>query len=632
MAELAKVLAGHAYQARVVLNPARDELFEILKDQLLDDRSPDCRVVHVIGHGKDDPHQPDRLDVVPSDGKMGGLTDVASWVSDAQKLGPPTLFFVDLCKAGRVTNPEWMRTARPADVKVWVIAAAWRHELAYNGNFSAVVADVLARCAEDGQGTDDQVEYVSFGRVVDLVDAEMLRRHGSQQTVTATPVYHPQRALFPFVRNGAWKGHSRETTARQGLDAPLRPFLDDAVADRQHFQSRVGFHFAGRITERGLLAPWLDGVDRMRKPLYVVTGSPGVGKSALLGAMVCAAHPGLRRAAPWVHQRLSSDPALCPSQNPVLAAVHARHRTLEELLASIANQLRLPPPSNAGDLMTAIAAMSVVPVIVIDAVDEATRPSAIQSVLITPLARLRNRAGLPACRVLVGIRSWPQFQPLFDLAAQYDAVLNLDHVDEFTLHADLAAFLVSALAGSGHFDAADRRALRERLAAEAADRLITASDGWGAFLAGQLYVSHLTRSAGIVDDEAFDSLIESVPTDLPGVLELDLQSRRDPARLRAVLAALAYARGDGMPVDLATAAARVFLPDVTELQVREILSTGAGFYVRTTVDTDDTTLFRLFHDGLGDYLRGAPLGLEIQDDPTELRRADPRRVASDPPW
>jgi energy-coupling factor transporter ATP-binding protein EcfA2 len=69
--------------------------------------------------------------------------------------------------------------------------------------------------------------------------------------------------------------------------------------------------------------------------LVVVTGSPGAGKSALLGVLVCAAHPQLRHAT----QDVWRTAAARPSENPALAAVHARQRSMAEITASLGRQL-----------------------------------------------------------------------------------------------------------------------------------------------------------------------------------------------------------------------------------------------------------------------------------------------------
>ena len=112
-----------------------------------------------------------------------------------------------------------------------------------------------------------------------------------------------------------------------------------------------------------------------------------MGKSALLGVLVCAAHPRLREST----QQLWWVAAHRPSQNPHLAAVHAHQRGVAEITASLGRQplgsygARYPGPEvfpggevfpadarTPAELIVAIAGLAVRPVIVLDALDERT--------------------------------------------------------------------------------------------------------------------------------------------------------------------------------------------------------------------------------------------------------------------
>ena len=84
-----------------------------------------------------------------------------------------------------------------------------------------------------------------------------------------------------------------------------------------------------------MLARWFNGEG---SALQVVTGKPGVGKSALLGVLVCAAHPQLRN----YTQPLWSSLPKKPAWNDRLVVVHARRRSLEEIADSLARQMGAP--------------------------------------------------------------------------------------------------------------------------------------------------------------------------------------------------------------------------------------------------------------------------------------------------
>jgi hypothetical protein len=106
----------------------------------------------------------------------------------------------------------------------------------------------------------------------------------------------------------------------------------------------------------------------------------------------------------------------------------------------------------------------------------------------------------------------------------------------------------------------------------------------------------------------------AVPLELPGLLELDLTRRGDQPWLRPVRAAVAHAEGLGMPERvIAYVAPRLTSPrqregDRAPLEdLRQALD-QAFFYLRRDIDTNATTLYRLFHEGLAERLRVDPYG------------------------
>ena len=600
------------FQVERIEDPDRDALVDAVRRCLSND-SARCRIVHVVSHGRTSLTQPDRLDMVPARGKPGAGTNVTGWVSDAQELDRPTLFLVDLCFAGKIAQPVWLAQLRDEHVKAWVIAASWRDERAYDCRFSAVVADVLARCAEDGLNTDASVEHVTFTALVRAIGDEMARRYGSAQTISWTKAQDAKRLDLPFLPNPHWRDDPvlRSTAV---LDSPLRTFLEDEVADPDHFRLRAGHHFTGRRAELAQLAPWLDGTREAHVGLRVVTGSPGVGKSALIGALVCAAHPELAGIVPHLMDRLA--PASRPRINHTLAAVHARHRRLDELVASIGRQLRLAEPADgwtAATLVDAVAALPHPPVIVLDALDECPEAGAVQALLLLPLAMARRSDvdgrgsdSDPVCRLLVGVRPWDEFWTLLDAAGQHGGLLDLDHVDPQTLTADLMDYVHGLLGGIPGYADADRAWARARVARGIATRLAAAAAQWGAFLVAGMYANYLGRIAPPTTLREADEVAAAVPVDLPSVLELELTTHDRAGRLRAVLSALAFAKGDGMPADLVAAVAARMGTGPSQQETMALLREPARFYLRTVPDRDATTLYRLFHQGLADYLRRHP--------------------------
>ena len=130
----------------------------------------------------------------------------------------------------------------------------------------------------------------------------------------------------------------------------MAALLDEAF-DPRHFMRRAGAaeavfgqvgrgFFHGRAEQLQQLRGWVMGTG---PALRVVTGKPGVGKSALLGVVVCAAHPALRERTRDLWDRLPHMPP--PLPEGCLAVVHARRRTVAQITASIARQWQLPAPA-----------------------------------------------------------------------------------------------------------------------------------------------------------------------------------------------------------------------------------------------------------------------------------------------
>ncbi|MFE5564855.1 hypothetical protein ACFQ68_07685 [Amycolatopsis japonica] len=570
----------------------------------------------------DDDH---RLDVVPACGRTGVGTNVSDWVSTAQQRRQPTLFLLDLCRAGRAARLPWLTARAGRDARAWVIAGAGPGEDAFDGRFSRSVAEVLEQVSEDGLGTDPSLRYVSFPAFARRIAERVEAMPGVPQRVHATPLDPaqgvPELRFFPNPRFV----DDPQRQARQAIESPLRSFLDelDDVFDAEHFLGRVGSHFAGRRRQLRDLARWMDGADPAGG-LRVVTGSPGVGKSALLGALVCSAHPVLADAVPHVRARLEA--AGCPSRNAYLGAVHARQRRVPELVDSLARQFGLSRPGEGRSVAALIGEMStlpVTPVIVVDAVDEALDPNRMIKDFLFPLTEARRLDNTPICRLLIGFRPWPEFLPLRKLAAAEYGLTDLDTVAPDELRADLEEYLQTRLATMPGYHAAGQRPVRERLAASIADRLVDegmASEhpGSGAFLVAGMFAGYLDHVPPATTVEAAGRLGEMAPRGLPEVLELELGTREDRAELRATLAAVAHAVGEGAPAEVVGFLASGFCATVTEDRIRASLD-AVRFYLRTTVERDGTTLYRLLHQSLADHLRRYPMsaGAETGTVPAE---------------
>ncbi|GAA3240243.1 hypothetical protein GCM10010532_080580 [Dactylosporangium siamense] len=593
-------------------------------------------VVHLLTHGH--VSETGALYAVGADGQHHSLSDVGHWLRRIVDTpgSPRTLFLLDLCHAGAATRMSWQMSVAGGDSRAWVIAACAPTRGAFSGRFSEAVVNVLRAFADSRIDIDPMLPFIPLATVAREIRREVQRltdeRGAYAQEVTATVVdISAEPTELPFFRNPRHYTDPR-VQARPRVDTALAPFLDDLddTLDPAHFVERAAGHegrldlgcFQGRRRELRLLSAWFDGHDDVRT--RVITGSPGVGKSALLGVLVCAAHPVLRRPTQPIWEHVDKYPA----PNPRLVAVHARQRSLPDLVRSLARQLSLTVGDDhaTDDLLAGIAGSPEPPVVVLDALDEAVDQVQVMSRLLLPLARLDRPDGRPACRLLVATRRWERFGPLLALASP--GLVDLDDVPTETVRYDVESYVSDLLRRHKPYDTVDYSGARQTFAAAVATALTSPDERsrrreWGEFLVAGLYAHHLVTGYAPIR-EAVDAaeLGWRVPMTLPDLLELDLTVRAGVRWLRPVLAAVAHARGDGMPARTIGHAARAFLgvSNPEEAPPEEIAAAlrTARFYLRRVTDVDGTTLYRLFHQSLADHLRSHPVQR------TETGAADPQ--------
>jgi WD40 repeat protein len=590
----------------------------------------EVRIVHVISHGEP---LPTALYALGADGVHHPDTQVNAWLSDVEDFPgrPPTLFLLDLCHSGAAARLPWQTGAMDGTNRAWVVAGSQPHENAFEGRFTQAVADVLTALARKEIRVDRAHRYIDLGWLITRIHGRTLElaqeSGGLEQHVSGTAVTGSYPEL-PFFPNPCHE-EGPVPVARATAQALAAPFLDE-VADPAHFTRHAAGAgpgrpagppepptpepptpepptteplFTGRDQEATALAAWLDGEEPPGP--RIVTGSPGAGKSALLGVLVCAAHPQLRDATRPLWQRLRRPPA----RNPRLAAVHARQRALPEVIASIAAQLALPAPHRGwtpAALTGAVAALAEPPAIVVDALDEAADPGELAAGLLGPLSATRRPDGLAACRLAVGTRDDPRVRDLLH-AAPPGALVDLDRVPPEVAAGDLRHYLLRRLAPH-----------TPRRGGRAADAFATAvagalthrppapgGPGAGPFLLAAMYASHVVRG-GLIPwrrPHRAAALGRAVPLDLARMLDLRFPGA-DGAPIRPVLTALAHAHADGMPAELIRVAAGVFAPGAgpAASDVAHALD-ESRFYLRTAPDERGTMVHRLFHQSVADHLR-----------------------------
>jgi WD40 repeat protein len=629
-AELGEALRALGYETTVHAAPELPSasLGAAIRQNLGTADAAGVLIVHVLSHGSAADGNAS-VYLLGSDGKAHPDTDVAHWLTTVHNVadGPLTLFLLDFCQSGVIARLPWQAAAnRP--LRGWVIAASRGDSPAYDGRFTRAVIHVLRQLAAGDLDIDSVLRHVPLPTVAQAIHREVNRLAAADdnypQQVTASLVdISASMPDLPFFPNPAYRDDPR-VRLRAEVDAGLLPFLDDLDEglDARHFveraagagplpveiQSLTGC-FTGRADELRRLSPWLSGEGDT--PVHVVTGSPGVGKSALLGVLVCAAHPLLREETRPLWARI----AQFPLRLPHLAAVHARGRGVAEVTASLARQLVVQETGTPAALVAAVGGLPVRPVIVVDALDEADDGVTLMSELLLPIVSATRADGSFAARVLVGTRRYEEYSALLDAARTRGGLVDLDEVPQRTLEDDLLQYVTDLLRADPAYRSRGMGGVVGAFAAEVARVLSEQASEhreWGEFLVAGLYTRHLlTASPGTLTDSAeAQRLGAEVPLTLPEVLDLDLSAHAAGPLLRQVVTVLARARGQGMPLAVI---ARVVASSsdgspaeaATVEDVRAALH-AARFYIRQHTDIDGSALYRLFHQGLADYLRQQP--------------------------
>ncbi|MEU2630379.1 hypothetical protein, partial [Kitasatospora sp. NPDC007106] len=372
-----------------------------------------------------------------------------------------------------------------------------------------------------------------------------------------------------------------------------------------------GHRFRGREAALIDITAWLarEVVDRR---VFVVTGSPGVGKSAVLGRIVTTADRGEAAALP------PEDTAVRAPLGSVDCAVHAKGKTASQVAAEICRAVSAPPPARGAALehvLRTALTESGRPgfTLVIDALDEASTTQEARRIarqIVRPLAE-----GLtdPRVRVLVGTRRTDTAGGLLgELGAA--EVMDLDEV-RHSSPADLTAYALAALQLRGE-ERHDNPYNDPAAAGPVAERI--AELAGGNFLVAGL----LARTHGLHDsaparplDVSFSPTVQAALREYLAVLPYV-----DGIPAGMVLTALALAEDPGLPVDLWRCAVTALSRQVpTEAGLLAFArSSAAAFLIETTDDDPQTPTFQLFHQALNDSLRASR---DLRDDELALTRA-----------
>ncbi|MFZ3566368.1 ATP-binding protein [Streptomyces sp. BH097] len=373
-------------------------------------------------------------------------------------------------------------------------------------------------------------------------------------------------------------------------------------------QARVSYephpYIGGRNAALRVLAAW-----RMEWPgaprVVILTGSPGTGCSRLLTGFLMLCDPEYRKGLDLD----AFDPATVPPDLPAPAVPGVAGLTAAQTLWLLADHYGLSA-TRAADIcpeLGQLAASGHPVTIVVPDVDRAGpvrgagEPARLVRDVLKPLAAVESvrllvdvprefatelAEGLPPGAARIIDLDAPEWADPEGLVLQAEALLNPQFgAPELPFTTEPAA----------------RRALAESIARHAGDG------------AGSRLTAHLAVQSILTHPEGFDPAGGADAGQLPGTIgeALDLHAQRlgaHPRTLRQILAPLALAEGEGLPVHLLTPLASA----VAERDMREDMARGmrlaAPFIRPVERDGEDTpegerTLVGLQHPGIGDAVR-----------------------------
>jgi V8-like Glu-specific endopeptidase len=365
----------------------------------------------------------------------------------------------------------------------------------------------------------------------------------------------------------------------------------------QRSAARGGDLFRGRRLALDRIRGWLTADEPPGQPL-VITGQPGVGKSAVLARAALSLEA--EHGAPGL-------------------AFHARAATIGDFLTALADLTGMDTAASTSELVTRLAGLPGQPPtpVVLDALDEAA--SDLDREQITEA--LAELAVMPGLRVAVATRPLTVGNPYArgGLLAALGVITQDDHnlvdldSDTYLDHDGLRQFAATLLAQEGMdrpgppsaawTQYRDRPRLCDRLAAMIAQR------AGGNFLVAAMAAVPLSTERSVIDPAATGFDPAGIPSGVGEALHkhLDRLPGRRRERDRGLLTALAYARGAGLddPAWLAFAAALGYSAMVADLDVLR-RSAAADYLLQTTpAEHGDRPVTRLFHQALTGELLAA---------------------------
>jgi WD40 repeat protein len=366
-------------------------------------------------------------------------------------------------------------------------------------------------------------------------------------------------------------------------------------------QSEPGYLFRGRTRALRQIVQWLERTAPDRRVL-VVTGSPGAGKSAVLGRVVTTSDIALRASLP------STDTSVRAGPRSVHCAVHAKGKTALEIAQEIARAASAQVPEMADDLAPAVQSALAEREgkhfnVVLDALDEAASAQQARDIITRVVLPLVDTCSDAGAQIVVGTRRRDDGG---DLLAPFGSALVAVDLDDprYFAEEDLAAYALACLQlagrerpGNPYADAAAAGPLADRIAAICKRNFLVAG--------------LLARFHGLHDKEAVDLGELGFTVTVDSALTTYLTRLAPAAELSAdyALTALAFAEAPGWSTRLWRLAAEAIygIRGDTEELAQFARSAAANFLIQAAEErgvgaANEVWTYRLFHQALNDAL------------------------------
>ncbi|MEU8017700.1 WD40 repeat domain-containing protein [Micromonospora parva] len=526
---------------------------------------------------------------------------------------------VDACGAGGAADEIVDGFRRQAERRVAagggrpniaVISSASRFEMAKERVFSRALAEVL----RDGPPPDpsylpwtDRDRHITPNELAQALRVKLASIGAGR--ILQTPDHDMAGMVGRFFRNPRHRGwlpdvnvdEHRQRNALLPADVVEHFMLKFRGIDAGDDQ---GWYFTGRRTVLRRIVAWLNDD---RPGMLAVTGSPGCGKSAVLGRLAILSVPDYRQEVE-IHGGLSGVPVdTIPTAGSIHAGVHAKNKAILDCVNELSEALNITAPSRgwqtASEFVHRVGEVRRHrATILLDALDEAQHRDIrlIASELLRPLAEL------PGIKVLVAtrpdrsrdpVRAEQGHRPLLHaLGVSDDQVIWLDR--DADQDADIASYSFRRLthtAGSPYVG-------RDGEARRAAEEIAAHSNG--VFLFARLLTRRLARMPQVADlgSPQMRSLLSGSVVD---AFAEDLARFGDHERkVRDLLTPLAWAEGAGLPrrdVWLTLANAVTDGGRYTEADLHWLMANAGAHLVESS--EDGQAVYRLYHQSYNDYLR-----------------------------